>query len=41
MRKPGQVSSVTTTQRYLHPAMKGLAELVNERNAMRAQQENC
>ncbi len=33
--------SVTTTQRYLHPAMKGLAELVNERNAMRAQQGNC
>ncbi len=33
--------SVTTTQRYLHPAMKGLAELVNERNAMRAQQESC
>lgn len=33
--------SVTTMQRYLHPAMKGLAELVNERNAMRAQQENC
>ncbi len=32
--------SVTTTQRYLHPEMKGLAELVNERNAMRAQQEN-
>ena len=30
-------SSVTTTQRYLHPSMKGLAELVNERNAMRAQ----
>jgi len=33
--------SVTTTQRYRHPAMKGLAELVNERNAMRAQQQNC
>lgn len=32
--------SVTTTQRYLHPEMKGLAELVNERNAMRTQQEN-
>ena len=32
-------SSVTTTQRYLHPSMKGLAELVNERNAMRAQEE--
>ena len=33
-------SSVTTTQRYLHPSMKGLAELVNERNAMRAQEED-
>ncbi|MGA9985453.1 MAG: site-specific integrase [Acidobacteriaceae bacterium] len=32
--------SVTTTQRYLHPEMKGLAELVNERNAKRAQQES-
>ncbi|MGB6131591.1 MAG: tyrosine-type recombinase/integrase [Acidobacteriaceae bacterium] len=28
--------SVTTTQRYLHPEMKGLAELVDERNEMRA-----
>jgi len=32
--------SVTTTQRYLHPEMKGLAGLVNERNAMRAEQQN-
>ena len=32
--------SVTTTQRYLHPAMKGLADLVKEPNAMRAPQEN-
>lgn len=28
--------SVTTTQRYLHPQMKDLAELVNERNQLRA-----
>ena len=28
--------SVTTTQRYLHPQMKGLAELVDERNELRA-----
>jgi integrase len=27
--------SVTTTQRYVHPEMKGLAEMVNERNAKR------
>ena len=33
-------SSVTTTQRYFHPSMKGLADLVNERNAMRDQEEN-
>lgn len=32
--------SVTTTQRYLHPEMKGLAELVNARNALRAAQQN-
>ena len=31
--------SVTTTQRYLHPEMKGMAELVNARNAMRAAEE--
>ncbi len=30
--------SVTTTQRYLHPAMKGMAELVDARNALRTQQ---
>ena len=29
--------SVTTTQRYLHPEMKGLAELVNARNSKRAE----
>jgi site-specific recombinase XerD len=28
--------SVTTTQRYLHPQMKDLAELVNEHNELRA-----
>jgi len=28
--------SVTTTQRYLHPEIKGIAEIVNERNAIRA-----
>jgi len=33
-------SSVTTTQRYLHPEMKGLAELVNERNALRARNQS-
>lgn len=33
-------SSVTTTQRYLHPEIKGLAELVNERNALRVQKQN-
>lgn len=27
--------SVTTTQKYLHPEMKGVAEMVNERNAER------
>lgn len=31
--------SVTTTQRYLHPEMKGMAELVNARNAMRAAEQ--
>ena len=25
--------SVTTTQRYVHPEMKGMAEMVNERNS--------
>ena len=30
--------SVTTTQRYLHPEIKGMAEFVNERNARRAEQ---
>lgn len=29
--------AVTTTQRYLHPELKGIAELVNERNAERAE----
>ena len=29
--------SVTTTQRYLHPEMKGIAELVNQRNTTRAE----
>jgi integrase len=33
-------TSVTTTQRYLHPEMKGLAELVNERNALRARNQS-
>jgi len=33
--------SVTTTQRYLHPEMKGMAELVNARNAMRAAEEKA
>ena len=28
--------SVTTTQKYLHPALKNLAEVVNQRNAGRA-----
>jgi site-specific recombinase XerC len=28
--------SVTTTQRYLHPQMKDVAELVNARNELRA-----
>lgn len=32
--------SVTTTQRYLHPEMKGLAELVNARNAIRAAEQH-
>jgi site-specific recombinase XerD len=27
--------SVTTTQKYLHPALKNLAEIVNQRNAGR------
>ncbi len=27
--------SVTTTQKYLHPEMKGVAEMVNERNTER------
>jgi len=27
--------SVTTTQKYLHPTLKGIAELVNERNDLR------
>ena len=27
--------SITTTQRYLHPALKDVAQLVNERNAER------
>ncbi len=31
--------SVTTTQRYLHPEIKGIAEIVNERNAIRATNE--
>lgn len=31
--------SVTTTQRYLHPEMKGMAELVNARNAIRAAEQ--
>lgn len=30
--------SVTTTQRYLHPELKGIAELVNERNTEHAKQ---
>ncbi len=30
--------SVTPTQRYLHPEIKGMAEFVNERNARRAKQ---
>jgi len=29
--------SITTTQRYLHPQLKGIAELVNERNAENAE----
>jgi integrase len=29
--------SITTTQRYLHPELKDVAQLVNERNAGRAQ----
>lgn len=28
--------SITTTQRYLHPEMKDMAELVNARNTIRA-----
>jgi integrase/recombinase XerC len=28
--------SVTTTQKYLHPALKGIAEVVNQRNLTRA-----
>lgn len=32
--------SVMTTQRYLHPEMKGMAELVNARNAMRSAENN-
>jgi integrase len=28
--------SITTTQRYLHPELKGIAELVNERNSKNA-----
>lgn len=31
--------SVTTTQRYLHPEMKRMAELVNARNTMRAAEQ--
>jgi len=31
---PGH-ESVTTTRKYLHPEMKGVAEMVNERNAER------
>lgn len=27
--------SVTSTQKYLHPEMKGVAEMVNERNTER------
>jgi integrase/recombinase XerC len=27
--------SVTTTQKYLHPALKNIAEIVNQRNAGR------
>jgi integrase len=30
--------SITTTQRYLHPELKGIAELVNERNAERSEE---
>ena len=30
--------SIATTQRYLHPALKGVAELVNERNAEQAKE---
>ena len=30
--------SVTTTQRYLHPEIEGIAEFVNARNARRAEQ---
>ena len=26
--------SVTTTRKYLHPGIKGVAEMVNERNAV-------
>jgi site-specific recombinase XerC len=32
--------SVTTTQRYLHPDMKGVAGLVNARNATRAAEQS-
>lgn len=31
-------ASVTTTERYVHPEKKGLAEQINERNASRAQE---
>lgn len=33
--------SVITTQRYLHPEIKGIAEIVNERNAIRAANEGA
>ena len=30
--------SITTTQRYLHPELKDVAKLVNERNAENAEE---